>query len=98
MIIVSWIAWLLNLGLSIFFYVLLVRLVLGYIPLFQRGWRPRGFWLVVAEIVYTITDPPIRFFRRFIKPMNVGGIGLDLSFTVVMLITLVLMSLTRAFI
>lgn len=98
MSIISWIAWLVNLGLSLFLFALLVRLVLGYIPLFQRGWRPKGFWLVVAEIVYTITDPPIRFLRRFIKPMNMGGIGLDFSFTVVMLVTLVLMSFTRAFI
>ena len=53
--------------------VLLVRLVLDWIPFFNREWRPKGAGLVAAEIVYTVTDPPIKLFRRFIPPLRVGA-------------------------
>ncbi|MGF3055028.1 YggT family protein [Microbacterium sp. YY-01] len=94
----SLIAAIANFALLIYFMLLLVRLVFGYIPLFQRGWRPRGAMLVVGEIVYTLTDPPIKFFRRFIRPMRVGDALLDFSFTVVMILVLILMSITRSLI
>ena len=59
--------------LFIYIVLLLARLVLEYIPMFNREWRPRGAMLVVAEIVYTVTDPPIRLLRRVIPPLRIGG-------------------------
>ena len=46
--------------LSFYLGVLLVRAVLSFVPLFVRDWRPRGVVLVIAEFVYTLTDPPLR--------------------------------------
>ena len=68
--IVGAIATILNSLLLLFVIVLLVRLVLDWVPFFNREWRPKGAGLVAAEIVYTVTDPPIKLFRRFIPPLG----------------------------
>jgi|tagenome__1003787_1003787.scaffolds.fasta_scaffold20818051_2 YggT family protein len=70
-----------------FFFLLLIgRLVLDYIQMFARSWRPRGPLLVVAEIVYTITDPPLKALRRVIPPLRIGQVTLDLSFLVLVIL------------
>lgn len=85
-----------NLLLLLYLLVLLARLVLEYIPLFNRQWRPRGFGLVLAEIVFTLTDPPLRLFRRMLPPLRLGPVALDLGFPLTMLLVFVLMSITGA--
>lgn len=82
--------------LLLYVLLLLVRLVFEYIPMFNRSWRPRGFLLVVAEIVYTVTDPPIKLLRRFIPPLRLGVVAIDLAFPLTMLACFVLMSFARA--
>jgi YggT family protein len=37
---------------------------------------------VIAEGVYTITDPPLRLLRRVIPPLTLGQFRLDLAFLV----------------
>lgn len=91
------IASILNVVVLLYILVLFARLVLEYIPIFNREWRPRGALLVVAEVVYTLTDPPIRFLRRFIPPLRLGGIAIDFAFALTMLLCFVLLSITRAF-
>jgi YggT family protein len=76
--------------LQIFFFLLIARLVLDYVQMFARSWRPRGIVLVIAEIVYTITDPPLRALRKVIPPLRLGGISLDLSFLVLIVIVQIL--------
>jgi len=76
----------------VFFLLLLVRLVLDWVQLFARQWRPRGIALVVAEVTYSVTDPPLRALRRVIKPVSLGTIRLDLAFTVLMLAVLFLLN------
>jgi YggT family protein len=83
-----------NILLLVFVFVLFARLILDYIPMFNRGWRPRGAGLVVAEIVYTVTDPPIRMFRRVIPPLRIGPVAIDFAFTITLLLCFVLMSMT----
>ena len=95
---VSVIASIIHLILLIYVFVLFARLILDYIPLFNREWRPKGAGLVAAEVVYTVTDPPIKLFRRFIPPLRLGTLSLDLGFTLTMLAVLILMSIARAFI
>jgi len=96
--IVGAIATILNSLLLLYVIVLLGRLVLDWIPFFNREWRPRGAGLVAAEVVYTVTDPTIKLFRRFIPPLRVGGIAIDFGFTLTMLLCFVLLAVTRAFI
>lgn len=81
----------LRFALFLFFVVLLGRLVLDWVQAFARDWRPRGVLLVVAEVVYTITDPPLKALRRIIPPMSIGNLRLDLGFLVLMLATTFLM-------
>jgi YggT family protein len=95
--IVGAIATILNALLLLYVIVLLGRLVLDWIPFFNREWRPKGAGLVAAEVVYTVTDPPIRLFRRFIPPLRVGGIAIDFGFTLTMLACFVLLAVTRTF-
>ena len=77
----------------IFFVLLIGRLVLEWVQVFSRDWRPRGPVLVVAETVYTVTDPPLRGLRRVIRPIRIGSIQLDLAFLVLALGCSVLMTL-----
>ena len=72
----------LELALKIFFVLLIIRLVLDSVQMFARSWRPSGVVLIVAEAVYTVTDPPLRALRRVIPPLRIGSISLDLSFLV----------------
>lgn len=90
------IAAVLNALLLIYILFLLVRLILDWIPFFNREWRPRGAALVAAEVVYTVTDPPLRLFRRFIPPLRVGQIAIDFGFAITMLLCFVLLSVTRS--
>ena len=65
----------------------LFRLVVSWVMTFAPDWRPAGVMVVVLEIVFTVTDPPLRFLRRFIPPLRVGNAAVDLGF-IVILITL----------
>ena len=65
--------------------ILMVRAVLSFVTLFVRDWRPRGIMLVIAEFVYTLTDPPLRFMRKIIPPIRIGSTSLDLGFLVLFL-------------
>jgi YggT family protein len=92
---VAVIASIVNLVLLLYIFVLFARLILDYIPLFNREWRPKGAGLIAAEVVYTVTDPPIRFFRRIIPPLRIGGLSLDFGFALTMFVVLILMAVAR---
>ncbi len=68
-----------------FFLLLLVRLVLDWVQVFAREWRPTGVALVVAEVTYSVTDPPLRALRRVLPPVGIGPVRLDLAFLVLAL-------------
>lgn len=74
------------------------RFVLDLATNFARGWRPKGLWLVLAELVFTVTDPPIRLVRRLVPTIRVGGGGLDFSWSIVMLVVIVLMYIALIFV
>ncbi|GHS86649.1 YggT family protein [Actinomycetota bacterium] len=92
----SLVANLLYLVVLVFFLLLLTRLVIDWVQVFAREWKPTGVVLVLAEITYTVTDPPLRFLRRVIPPLSIGSIRLDLAFLVLMLICSFLLSLLAA--
>jgi YggT family protein len=78
-----------------FLVLLLVRFIVDWVQVFARSWVPKGPVLVVLEVVYTLTDPPIRFLRRFIPPLRLGSVMLDLSFLLVLLGCYLLLALNR---
>lgn len=76
-----------------YFLVLMGRLIVDWIQAFARDWRPKGPLLVVLEVIYSLTDPPIKALRRVIPPLRLGGVALDLSFMVLLFAIWVLMAL-----
>jgi len=68
--------------LNLYVLILLIRVVLDWIQLFARSWRPTGVVLVLANVVYGLTDPPLRQIRRFMPLVRLGAVGIDLSFLV----------------
>ena len=64
----------------IFLMILFARMILSWIPVLVRDWQPRGPMLVCAELIYSITDPPLRALRKVLKPVRVGNMMLDLAF------------------
>lgn len=77
----------------LFLVLLIARLVFDYIQMFARSWRPSGPLLVVAELIYTVTDPPLRALRRVIPPLKIGQVSLDLSFLVLFVLVYIGISL-----
>lgn len=75
----------LSLILSLYLFVLIGRLVLDWVQVFSRDWRPTGPILVLANGIYALTDPPLRALRQVIPPLRLGGIALDLGFLVLIL-------------
>ena len=75
--------------LQVFIFALFARLILDYVRMFKPGWAPRGLMLWFAESVYT--------FRRFIPPLRLGGVALDLSFIVLFFAVQILQGLALAY-
>ena len=77
--------------LSIYLVVLIGRMIFGWIQVFARSWRPTGIVLVIAETIFTLTDPPLKFLRRYIPPLRLGTVAMDLSYMVLFIVVLILL-------
>ena len=82
--------------LSLYVVVLFARVIIDFIPMFNREWRPQGAVLVLCEIVYTITDPPLKYLRRHLQPIRLGPIAIDLAFPLTLICCFVVLSILRA--
>ena len=78
-----------------FIGLLWIRFIVDWVQIFARAWEPRGVLLVLLEIVYSITDPPIKALGRVIKPIRIGNFALDLSFILVMILAYVALVVNR---
>jgi len=94
----SIIATILYVALNIFVVVMWARFVLDLVSMLARDWRPRGFVLVIAELAYTITDPPVKAVRRIVPPLRAGGIVIDFSWSIVLIATIILSYIVAGFI
>ncbi|MFH5822589.1 YggT family protein [Georgenia sp. AZ-5] len=81
--------------LLLYVYVLIGRLVIDWIQVFARSWRPTGVVLVLANFLYGLTDPPLRYLRRLIPPLRIGPVAIDLAFMVLFLGVLIARTLIR---
>jgi len=73
--------------------LLLLRLVMDYVMMFARSFRPKGIVAAALELAYTVTDPPLKALRRVIPPLRLGQFSLDLSFIVLFIATYILIAL-----
>jgi YggT family protein len=85
---IDWVLW-------IFLLILFARMILSWVPVLVRDWEPRGPMLVFAEIIYSITDPPLRLLRKVLKPVRVGSMMLDLAFIGLAIGVSILMQINR---
>lgn len=83
----------LALVLWIYWLILIARLVLDFVQIFARSWEPRGPLLLLAEFVYTLTDPPLKLLRRFIPPIRLGSVQFDIAFIIVIIAVQILINL-----
>ena len=92
--IVSLIAGIVYAALLIYLLIMWARFILDIVQVINRSWRPKGVVLVLSEVAYLLTDPPIRIVRRVIPPIRAGGMALDFAWSIVMLVVIVLIILT----
>ncbi len=76
--------------LYVFIGLLFVRLIASFVQMFARSWAPTGILLVLLEIVFSITDPPLKAMRRIVPPIRLGNASFDLAFTLVFVVAVVL--------
>ena len=81
--------------LQLFLFALLGRLILDYVRMFASNWKPSGISLYLVEAIYAITDRPMQFVGRFIPPLRLGSVSLDMSFIVLFFGVQLLMGFVR---
>lgn len=79
----------------VFSALMWIRFIVEWVRQVAPQWRPRGIILLVAEASFTVTDPPINFVRRFVKPLRIGPVAIDLAWTIVLFAAYIAMSLVR---
>lgn len=72
-------------AINLYVYVLFGRLIFDYVLIFSQSWRPKGVVLVLVEMIYTVTDPPLNAIRKVVPPLRIGRVSLDLSFLVLLI-------------
>ena len=75
----------LALVLTLYFYVLIARLIMDYVLMFNRSFRPSGGMAVLFDTVFAVTDPPLKALRRVIPPLRIGNVAIDLGFLVLLI-------------
>lgn len=85
-------------ALFLFMLFLFARMVFSFVMAFSREWRPRGVMLVIAEGVFSVTDPPLRALRKVVPPLNLGTIRLDIAFLILFFGCSLLYQLLGAFV
>ncbi len=78
---------------QLFIYAMFARFIVEFIMSVNRSWRPPAILMPVIDFAFTITDPPLKLVRRFVPPLRLGVIALDLAWTIVFIAALFLQRL-----
>ena len=84
-------------ALFLFILIMWVRFIFDLMVNLNRGWRPRGAAVVIAEVAFTITDPPINLVRRLVPPLRFGDVSLDFGWAIVLVAAIILSSIVFRF-
>lgn len=87
----------LYLAVLLYMMLLIARLVLEWIRAYSREYRPSGLVLVLFEVVYTLTDPPVKALRGLIPPLRIGAVALDLSMMILLVVGWILLRVLAGF-
>ena len=83
-------------ALLVFLLFLIFRLIMEYVFLLARSYRPTGLVAAALELAYSVTDPPLKALRRVIPPLRIGQVSLDLGFVILFIAVRILMSVVDA--
>ncbi len=83
-------------ALLVFLLLLIFRLIMEYVFLLARSYKPSGLVAVALELTYTVTDPPLKALRRVIPPLRIGQVSLDLGFIILFIVVRILMGVVGA--
>ena len=82
--------------LLVFLLLLIFRLIMEYVFLLARSYRPTGLVAAALELAYSVTDPPLKALRRVIPPLRIGQVSLDLGFIILFIVVRILMGVVGA--
>ena len=74
--------YLIDICIETYLLILFVRMILDWVLVLSPRWYPRGFVASLIRVIYALTEPPLRWLRRYIPPLPMGRIQLDVSFMV----------------
>jgi len=83
-------------ALWVFFGLLWVRFIIDWVMVFARSWRPSGAVAALLEVTYSATDPPLRALRRFLPPLRLGSMAVDIAFILLFIVTYALIQVVGA--
>ena len=83
-------------ALLVFLLLLIFRLIMEYVFLLARSYRPTGLVAAALELAYSVTDPPLKALRKVIPPLRIGQVSLDLGFIILFIVVRILMGIVGA--
>lgn len=86
-----------RLAIRLFILVLWVRLIIDWVMVFNRNFRPRNGLAVAVELVYSFTDPPIKMFRKLLPPIRIGQVAIDLGWILTLVSCYILLAIIPGF-
>lgn len=75
----------LQIALRIYIYFLWARLIVDWVRVLKRDFKPKGVVVMLIELIYTVTDPPLKVVRKVLPPIRLGNIMLDVAWLVVLI-------------
>jgi len=84
-------------ALRIYSLTIVARIILDWVRAYNPSWRPRGIVLVLAEIVYTLTDFVLKLVRKLIPPLRLGPVALDIGLILLFMFIGVLQNLVSLY-
>ena len=84
-------------ALLVFLLLLVFRIIMEYVFLLARSYKPSGVVAIALEMTYTVTDPPLKALRRVIPPLRLGNVSLDLGFLVLFFVVQILMGVVSGY-
>lgn len=70
--------------------VLFIRMIVDWVMVLVPSFCPQGVISTLISLIYQLTEPPLRFLRKYIPPVPLGAISLDIAFIVLYFILAVL--------
>jgi YggT family protein len=77
-------------ALYVFYLTFIARFIVGFVLTTGRRWRPGRGSAAALEVVWSVTDPPLKALRRVIPPLRLGTVSFDLPAIVLLFILFLL--------